>query len=138
MPRWLNRWKAKASELQTEVHTLYLVSRDPRCPWYVKALAGGVVAYAVSPIDLIPDFIPIFGVLDDLLVIPLGIWLLLRIIPKSLMVENRKKAIIQEHSKTGLKVVGAIVVLRWIFCVAALFVLQHWARHHYRKFFHRH
>jgi uncharacterized membrane protein YkvA (DUF1232 family) len=67
------RWRTEARRLKREVYALYLACRDPRVPWYAKALAAGIVAYALSPIDLIPDFIPILGYLDDLILLPLGV-----------------------------------------------------------------
>lgn len=84
--------KAWARNLKTIVVALWIAARDPRVPWSVKALAGAVAAYALSPIDLIPDFIPIIGYLDDLLIIPAGIWLVARLIPPLLMQEFRSEA----------------------------------------------
>ena len=85
-------WKVRARQLQAEVYALYLAYRDPRVPWYAKAVAACVVGYALSPIDLIPDFIPVLGYLDDLVLIPLGIALVLRMIPPAVMVECRERA----------------------------------------------
>lgn len=82
----LRQW---ARGLKTEVHALYLACRDPRVPWYAKAIAVFVVAYALSPIDLIPDFVPVLGYLDDLIIVPLGIWLARRMIPAEVMSECR-------------------------------------------------
>ena len=70
-----------ARSIKRDVHAVYLASSDPRTPWYAKAVAIGVVAYALSPIDLVPDFIPVLGQLDELIVLPLGIWLVVRLIP---------------------------------------------------------
>ena len=86
------RLKARAKILQTQTHALYLVYRDPRCPWYARALAIAVVAYAVSPIDLIPDPIPVLGYLDDALIIPAGFWLALRLVPTDVLAEARRAA----------------------------------------------
>jgi len=80
-PNGLERWKARARQLKQETYALYLAYRDPRTPWYAKVLAGVVVAYAFSPIDLIPDPVPVLGYLDDLLLVPLGIALAIRVIP---------------------------------------------------------
>ena len=74
----LEKIKAKATQLKRELVALYLASRDPRTPWYAKTMIAAVVAYALSPIDLVPDFIPIFGYLDDLVLLPIGIWLAIR------------------------------------------------------------
>ena len=86
------RWRARARELKIQVHALLLAYRDPRTPWYAKALAALVAAYALSPIDLIPDFIPVLGQLDDLLLVPLGIALAVRLIPREVLADCRAKA----------------------------------------------
>jgi len=85
-------WKARARHLRAEVYALYLAYRDPRVPWYAKLLAVCVVGYALSPIDLIPDFIPVLGYLDDLVLIPLGVALALWMIPPAVMDECRARA----------------------------------------------
>jgi uncharacterized membrane protein YkvA (DUF1232 family) len=83
MAQFIETWKQRARELQTEVYAMYLAYRDPRVPWYARIFAACVVAYAFSPIDLIPDPIPILGYLDDLMLVPLGVWLARRMIPPS-------------------------------------------------------
>src|SRR5258707_3546765 len=88
----LSHFKAWARNLKRDSHAIYLASRDPRVPWYAKVLAIAVAAYALSPIDLIPDFIPVIGYLDDLVILPLGIWLVVSLIPHDVMVEYRAKA----------------------------------------------
>ena len=85
------RFKAQVRHLRDEVHALYFASKDSRTPWYAKALVAAVVAYAVSPIDLIPDFIPVLGQLDDLVIVPLGIWCAIRLIPPAVLAECRAK-----------------------------------------------
>jgi uncharacterized membrane protein YkvA (DUF1232 family) len=85
-------WTQKARLLQRETVTLYLACRHPRVPWYAKILALIVVGYALSPIDLIPDFIPVLGYLDDLILIPLGIMLVIRLVPADVIVECRAKS----------------------------------------------
>ncbi|MEA2888385.1 MAG: hypothetical protein QOD11_2745 [Bradyrhizobium sp.] len=90
--RLISRAKTWARALRRETHAIYLASRDPRLPWIVKLLAIAVAGYALSPIDLIPDFIPVLGVLDDLIIVPLGIWLLIALIPEDLMREYRTMA----------------------------------------------
>lgn len=85
----LARVKAWASGLKRDVMALRAAARDPRVPWYAKALAAAVAAYALSPIDLIPDFIPVVGYLDDLVIVPLGLWLAIRLIPPEVMAEHR-------------------------------------------------
>jgi uncharacterized membrane protein YkvA (DUF1232 family) len=95
------------------VHAAYLAARDPRVPWLAKILAVAVTAYALSPIDLIPDFVPVLGYLDDLLIVPFGIWLVVRLIPGEVMAEYRVKA--REAGKRPISKAGmtAIIVL-WI------------------------
>jgi uncharacterized membrane protein YkvA (DUF1232 family) len=85
-------WRDAATRLKREVYTLYFAVRDPRVPWYAKTLAGSIVAYAFSPIDLIPDFIPVLGYLDDLVLIPLGVLLVRRLIPADVLIECRARA----------------------------------------------
>src|SRR5207244_2980619 len=89
---FLQTLKTRARELKRETYVLYLVVRDPRTPWYARAIAAAVVAYALSPIDLIPDFIPVIGYLDDLTVVPLGIALALKLIPAHVMADCRRQA----------------------------------------------
>jgi uncharacterized membrane protein YkvA (DUF1232 family) len=103
---------------------LWLAARDPRVPWYAKAVAGSVAAYALSPIDLIPDFIPIIGYLDDLIIVPLGIMLAVKLVPTELMAEFRAEAIRREKptSRAGL----AIIVAVWTFA-AILLVWFFWS-----------
>ena len=87
-----NRIKAWAKSLKRDVMTLWFVLRHPHTPWLARALAAILTAYALSPIDLIPDFIPVLGYLDDLIIVPLGIWLLLKIIPEEVLIECRNQA----------------------------------------------
>src|SRR4051794_561218 len=88
----MNRLKQWARLIKRDVHALYFAARDPRVPWYAKALAAAVAAYALSPIDFIPDFIPVLGYLDDAILVPLGILLTLRLVPPELMSEHRLRA----------------------------------------------
>ncbi len=88
----LSRIKLWAAGLKRDVHAIYLASRDPRVPWYAKALAIAVAGYALSPIDLIPDFIPIIGYLDELILLPLSIGLVVSLIPPEIMTEYRARA----------------------------------------------
>jgi len=107
----LERLKVWACAVRRDVHALYLAAYDPRVPWIAKALAGAVAAYALSPIDLIPDFIPVLGQLDDLIIVPLGIMLAVRLIPPELLAEHRaaaQAAIAQPHSTSGAVVIIAI------------------------------
>src|SRR4030043_766301 len=89
---YLNSWKTKAVRLKDETYALYLASKDSRTPWYAKVLAALIIGYALSPIDLIPDFIPVVGYLDDLILVPAGIALLIKIIPRDVLEECRAKA----------------------------------------------
>ncbi len=88
----LSRIRAWAGRLKRDGCAVYLASRDPRVPWYAKAVAIAVAAYALSPIDLIPDFIPVLGYLDDLILVPAGIWLAIALIPDEVMTECRAQA----------------------------------------------
>jgi uncharacterized membrane protein YkvA (DUF1232 family) len=95
----LDSLRQRARRVKVDLYALYLAFRDPRVPWYARVVAAGVVAYAFSPIDLIPDFIPVLGYLDDLILVPLGIVLALRMIPPEVMVECREHA--KELSPAG-------------------------------------
>jgi uncharacterized membrane protein YkvA (DUF1232 family) len=111
----LEKWKEKAKALKQEIHALYLCCKDPRTPWYAKALAGFIVAYALSPIDLIPDFIPVLGYLDELILLPVGIATVRKMIPSVVLDECRlqaKEASMQSGGK-GWMVAGTIVAI-WI------------------------
>src|SRR3954452_6217660 len=88
----VSKWRESARNLKRNITALYFVVLDPRTPWYAKAVAILVVAYALSPIDLIPDFIPVLGYLDDLILLPIGIWFTLKLIPPIVMDEARQKA----------------------------------------------
>lgn len=109
----LSRIKTWAHSLKRDGHAIYLASRDPRVPWYAKALAVAVAGYALSPIDLIPDFIPIIGYLDELIILPLGIWLVVSLIPDEIMVEYRVKANEAGQRPTSRAGMAAIILL-WI------------------------
>jgi uncharacterized membrane protein YkvA (DUF1232 family) len=104
-----------ARRLRHETYALYLAGRDPRTPWYAKALALAIAAYAASPIDLIPDFIPVLGYLDDLILVPAGIWLVLKWIPAEVMAEARQRSAerMDVDGAAGRKAAAVIVVL-WL------------------------
>ena len=109
----LSRIKTWARSLKRDAHAIYLASRDPRMPWYAKALAIAVAAYALSPIDLIPDFIPVVGYLDELIILPLGIWRVVSLIPDEIIVEYRAKA--NEAGQRPISRAGmAAIILLWI------------------------
>jgi uncharacterized membrane protein YkvA (DUF1232 family) len=99
-----------ARTLRWDVLALSLAARDPRVPWYAKAVASCVAVYALSPIDLIPDFIPIFGYLDGLVIVPLGIWVAIRLIPPVLLAEHRQAAMAR-HQPRPMSWVGAAIIL---------------------------
>jgi len=108
------KWKEKVRQLKTEVYVLYLALKDSRTPWYAKALALVVVAYALSPVDLIPDFIPILGFIDDLILVPAGIYLTFKMIPDEILEEHRQKAKTVSIDSRIKWVAAAIVVLIWL------------------------
>ena len=111
------RLKSQAERLQKETYALYLAARDPRTPWYAKALVFLVVAYALSPLDLIPDFIPVLGYLDDLIIVPAGIALSLRLIPRAVIQQAREQARSNPPDRrTGL-IGAAIIVFIWILAI---------------------
>jgi uncharacterized membrane protein YkvA (DUF1232 family) len=115
----LDRFKQRARALKRETFALYLAFRDPRTPWYARLWALLVLAYALSPIDLIPDFVPVLGYLDDLILIPLGIALALRMMPPGVMDDARIAASAAEGRPPGLGWVGAaIIILVWIAAIA--------------------
>jgi len=121
LPR-LEDWTRKAGQLKQEIHALALACKDPRVPWYAKLIAVSIVAYALSPIDLIPDFIPVLGYLDDLILVPLGIYLLLRIIPSEVMPECREKARGATGQSKSNWIAAVVIIAIWI--ILALWILS--------------
>ncbi len=109
--RWAKAWKLKTI-------ALYFACRDPRLPWYTKTLAFAVVAYAFSPIDLIPDFIPILGLLDDVILVPLGIAIVVKLIPSSIMQECEQKAEAFNQRKPKNWIAAVVIVTVWILMAA--------------------
>ena len=122
----LARLKGWARTIKRDAFALFLAARDPRTPWYAKAMAALVAAYALSPIDLIPDFIPVLGYLDDLVIVPLGIWIVVRLVPSGLMQEFRAEAARMEARPVSRAGALAIVLL-WIVS-AGLLVWWFWPR----------
>jgi uncharacterized membrane protein YkvA (DUF1232 family) len=111
----MQAWKQRVRQLKKETYAIYLACKDPGVPWYAKVLAACVVAYAFSPIDLIPDFIPVLGYLDDLILVPLGIILVLRIIPADILTECRAKAeATMAHSKPTSWIAAVVIVTIWL------------------------
>ncbi len=111
----MEAWKQRARQLKAETYALYLAYRDPHTPWYARIFAAIVAGYAFSPIDLIPDFIPVLGYLDDLVLVPFGIWLALKLIPPEVMAESRDKA--QEvlaNGKPISRAAAVVIVAIWL------------------------
>ncbi len=120
----LGEWKRWAGRLKSETHALYLAYRDPRVPWYAKLFAALVVGYAFSPIDLIPDPIPVLGYLDDLILVPLGVALAVRMIPDDVLSESRQKAreMVERGERPVSRTAAAVIVVLWL-ALAVLGVL---------------
>ena len=117
----LDKARAQAQRLKRDAYALYFVARDPRNPWYARALAAAVVAYALSPFDLIPDFVPVLGYLDDLVIVPLGIALVLRLVPRAVLDDCRVRAQLvadRPVSRAG----AAFMIAVWL-ALAALAIL---------------
>ena len=115
--------RAWARTLKTETYALALAARDPRVPWYARVFMALIVAYAFSPLDLVPDSVPILGYLDDLILIPLGIWLALKMVPQPIMAECRARAADATASGRPTSRVAAIVIVAiWV----ALALLAGW------------
>ncbi len=114
--------------MKRDIYVLYLAARDPRVPWYVKGLAAVTAAYALSPIDLVPDFIPVLGYLDDFVILPIAVALCVRLIPREVMAQLRAEAAARlaespPHSHAGV----ALVITLWI-ALLLLFVWLVWFR----------
>lgn len=118
----LSDLKERAGQLKREIHALWLAYRDPRTPWLARLLIAFIIAYALSPIDLIPDPIPILGYVDDLILLPLGIALALRLIPGTVMADCRERARELAFDKpSNWKWAGAVVVVVvWLLAAAAV------------------
>ena len=119
MAQLIEKWKQRAKQIKIEIFAMYLAYKDPRVPWYARIFAACVVGYAFSPIDLIPDPIPILGYFDDLILIPLGVVIALRMIPDEVMAECREQS--QEIMRKGKPVnwIAAIVIIAiWILFAA--------------------
>jgi uncharacterized membrane protein YkvA (DUF1232 family) len=112
--------KTWARGLKRDAYAVYLAARSPDTPWYVKVLAGIVAAYAFSPIDLIPDFIPVIGYLDDLILVPLGIWLVVSLIPEQAMAEYRAKASEITQRPHDSKMAAIAIIAIWVLSAALL------------------
>lgn len=128
----LDRLRQWARTLKREVLTLWFAYRHPRTPWTARLVAAIVAGYALSPIDLIPDFIPVVGYLDDLLLVPLGIWFALRLLPADVTTECRRTAeewIARNDAAPRNYVAAGVIAVAWIAATAAL-GLWAWQRFH--------
>jgi len=122
--RSIEQWKRRARQLKVETYALYLAYKDPRVPWYAKVLAACVVGYAFSPIDLIPDFIPILGYLDDLVLVPLGITLAIKMIPHTVLDEcreNAQEALSQDKPRNW--VAAGVIIATWLLLIVLVVVV---------------
>jgi uncharacterized membrane protein YkvA (DUF1232 family) len=118
--RLLEYVKLTGRTLRQDVVALYFAAKDPRTPWYAKAIVICIIAYALTPIDLIPDFIPVLGYIDDLLFLPLGIYIAIKIIPEPVLVDCRKRLTGMEGSLPRNWTAAATIVLLWIAAASAL------------------
>jgi uncharacterized membrane protein YkvA (DUF1232 family) len=115
----LEAFKDRVRHLKRETHALYFAARHPRTPWYAKLFVAGVVAYAISPIDLIPDFVPVLGYLDDLLLIPLGLVIAVKLIPPEVLAECRARAQAAETTgQAGGRIAAAVIIAIWVVLAA--------------------
>jgi len=112
-----SRLKDRARAIKRDVHAIYLASRDPRTPWYAKALALCVAGYALSPIDLIPDFVPVLGYLDDVVIVPLGILAVIKLIPPEIMAEHRAAAAVAAEQPVS-RIAAVVIACVWAVSIA--------------------
>ena len=119
----LEQLKSRAHALKNEAFAVYLAAKDPRTPWYARVLIYFVVAHTFSPIDLIPDFIPVLGYLDDLLITPVGLWLAVRLIPAEVLAEARAKAAGFGFDRRVGYIGAGIIVLVWVVVLIGVFRL---------------
>jgi len=120
----IQRWKSWAGRLKLETYAIYLAYRDPRTPWHARLFAACVVGYAFSPIDLIPDVIPVLGYLDDLVLVPLGVSIALRMIPPPVLAECREEArTVLEQGKPTNRAAAVVIVGIWLLLAALAIVL---------------
>jgi uncharacterized membrane protein YkvA (DUF1232 family) len=113
----LTKWKQKAEGLKYEIVALYWAYRDPRTPWYARVFMAAVLGYALSPIDLIPDFIPVLGYIDDLIIVPAGIYFAIKMIPGAVMAESRAKARTEKISTKTKWIMAGIIIVIWLLLI---------------------
>jgi uncharacterized membrane protein YkvA (DUF1232 family) len=126
----MGRLKAWAQRLKAELVALWFCARHPRTPLFAKALAAALATYAFSPIDLIPDFIPVLGYLDELVILPAGIWLVLKLVPADVLAECRGEAarwLSDQRPRPGAVAVALIVVLIFVSWLTVLWLAWRWA-----------
>lgn len=122
--RAIETWRQRGRQLRTETYAIYLAYKDPRVPWYARLFAACVVGYAFSPIDLIPDFVPVLGYLDDLVLVPLGIALALKMIPAEVMTECRENAReVMAQGKPINRTAAVVIVAIWLLLAALAIAL---------------
>ena len=115
---YLDAWKRRARQLSAQTYALYLAYRDPRTPWYAKVFAALVVGYVFSPIDPLPDWIPAVGLLDEMVVVPIGVLVAAKMIPPQVMEESREKAReVAEGEKPVSRGAAVLVIIVWLLCV---------------------
>ncbi len=119
----LDSLRARARQLKQDAYAIAIAARDPRTPWYVRALIFFVVAHTFSPIDLIPDFIPVLGYLDDLIITPGGLWLAVRLIPPEVMIEARAAAAAQSIEGNAGWIGALFIILLWVISLGVLVYL---------------
>ena len=120
----LEMWKQRARRLSAQAYALYLAYRHPRTPWYAKVFAALIVGYVFSPIDPIPDFIPGVGLLDEMVVVPIGVLLAAKMIPPDVFEECREKAReVAEGEKPVSQIAAVVIVAVWVLCVALAVLL---------------
>lgn len=124
--RFTDKLQNWARLLKRDVIALWLAARDPRVPWHAKAVAGAVAAYALSPIDLIPDFIPIIGLLDDLLIVPAGIALAVRLIPAPIMADLRIQSAQRKRPRPMIGLLVVLFIWTSALAIAAWFIWKQW------------
>jgi uncharacterized membrane protein YkvA (DUF1232 family) len=123
--RAIEAWKQWVRQLKVETYAVYLAYKDPRTPWYARIFAACVVGYAFSPIDLIPDPIPVLGYLDDLVLVPLGVALALKMIPQTVLGECREKAqaAMSQGKPTNWTAAGIIIAIWLLLAVLAIVLI---------------
>lgn len=116
-----NSIKIWAKNIKRDVVTVYVAAHNPQTPIFIRVFALLIAGYALSPIDLIPDFIPILGYLDDVLIVPFGIWMIIKLLPQDILITSRKKAE-EILVKPRSRIAAGVIVVIWIFMITALLI----------------